>query len=455
MEDEDEVNLTRKEPERSCLGVVSNINASGSGSDDNREEPPSSFSIHAEQLFSENQEMVVEMDPSCVDTENQSLDQEGQDELDEEEEQPPVTWFVTKPTNPIHDHTIHTHPMFQHFHGIEWQQSRLCKLCLVRRKKFYCIACVNKGEFSHSNACYPGNLSEKKDQLAVIEKKTEGMVNEIKSRTETRIKRQKLEEDIKMNRQRINYLQKLIQATKEKRDRTLKHTRKLSAMNDAREQRLPLFVDKVSKIRQYTNKYFAELDKEKVRVVEKNKILDSLRHNHVKKLFELVFPMEKVILKSPSKISSSSSASSSFTTSTNEEALIESLMADAMSTSYVNGQGWITLSQEQDCPRSNTSTLCDSSDMKDSMAHNDPERVVYRIAGPYLPADGDYSRFPSMVKIANDQVQSIIPPVNPLNPAISPPEVNASRVNALGMDTEDEINSVYTVSAGLTVSNMY
>ena len=454
MEAGDEVNLTREEPERSCLGVH-NINVSGSGSDDNREEPPSSFSIHAEQLLPENQESAVEMSSSCVATENQSSNEEGEGELDEEEEQPPVTWFVTKPSNPTNDQTIHTHPMFQQFHGMEWQQSRLCKLCLVRRKKFYCIACVNKGEFSHSNACYPGNLSEKKVQLSVIEKKTEGMVNEIKAQTATRIKRQKLEEDIKMNRQRINYLQKLIQATKEKRDRTLKHTRKLSAMNDAREQRLPLFVDKVSKIRQYTNKYFAELDKEKVRVIEKNKILDSLRHNHVKKLFELVFPMEKVILKSPSKVSSSSSETSSFTTSTNEEALIESLMADAMSTSYVNGQGWITLSQGPDCPRSNTSTLCDSSDMKDSTGQNDPERVAYKIAGPYLPADGDYSRFPSMVKIANDQVQSIIPPVNQQTLSMSPSGVNASRVNALGMDTEDEINSVYTVSAGLTVSTMY
>ena len=453
MEAEDELNLTREEPERSCLGVH-NINVSGSGSDDNREEPPSSFSIHAEQLLLENQEIAVELDPSCDAPENQSSTQEEEGEIDEEEEQPPVTWFVTKPTNPIHDQTIHTHPMFQQFHGMEWQQSRLCKLCLVRRKKFYCIACVNKGEFSHSNACYPGNLSEKKDQLAVIEKKTEGMVNEIKARTETRIKRKKLEEDIRMNRQRINYLQKLIQATKEKRDRTLKHTRKLSAMNDAREQRLPLFVDKVSKIRQYTNKYFAELDKEKERVVEKNKILDALRHNHVKKLFELVFPMEKVILKSPNKASSSSSETSSFTTSTNEEALIESLMADAMSTSYVNGQGWITLSQEADCPRSNTSTICDSAVMKDSMAQNDPERVVYKIAGPYLSADGDYSRFPSMVKIANDQVQSSIPPVNQQSPSMYPSDVNASRVNALGMETEDEMNSVYTVSAGLTVSTL-
>ena len=90
----------------------------------------------------------------------------------------------------------------------------------------------------------------------MIEQKSESMIDEIKKRTETKITCQKLEEDIKMNRQRINYLQKLIQATKEKRDKTLKYTRKLSAMNDAREQRLPLFIDKVSKIRQYTNKYF-------------------------------------------------------------------------------------------------------------------------------------------------------------------------------------------------------
>ena len=115
------------------------------------------------------------------------------------------------------------------------QQSHLCKLCLYRRKKFYCIKCVNRGEFSHSDARSPGNLSERKDQLAVIEKKKQNLIEEIKKKTEKRLKCQELEENIKMSRQRINYLQKLIQSTKDKRDRTQKHSKKLEAMNGTRE----------------------------------------------------------------------------------------------------------------------------------------------------------------------------------------------------------------------------
>ena len=457
MEAQDETELANEylKSEAPC-SAIQTTNASGSGSDDNGEDPPFSFSIHTEQqLLPEKLEEDVKVNTISDTDDILSPNEDRDDELEEEEEeQPPVTWFVTKPNYPSHEQPAHPHHMFQHCQGMEWQQSRLCKLCLVRRKKFYCITCVNNGEFSHSNARYPGNLSEKKDQHAVIEKKTESMINDIKNRTETRVKCQKLEEDIRMNRQRINYLQKLIQATKDKKDKTTKHTRKLGAMNDAREQRLPLFIDKVSKIRQYTKKYFGELDKEKMRVAEKNQVLDALRQNHVKKLFELVFPVEKVIIKSSHRVDHSVSEASSLTTSGNAASLIESLMVDAMSTSYVNGQGWITLSPDQECHNSNPSTLCDSSDMKGSLFQNDTERVVYKIAGPYLPADGDYSRFPTLVKVANDQVQSIIPQVASQPQAIFPTEIDASRAHGLGMEltTEEEISAVYTISAGLTVS---
>ena len=93
-------------------------------------------------------------------------------------------------------------------------------------------------------------------------------------------------------------MQKLIQATKEKNDKALRNGKKLAAMNDIREQRLPSFIDKASKIRQYTVKYVRQLEKEKLRVVEQQRALDVLRQYHIRKLFELIFPVDKVIVSS-------------------------------------------------------------------------------------------------------------------------------------------------------------
>lgn len=434
----------------SCVDIRPVSPCSESGSDDNGEDPPFSFSIHTELPSQQQQsEKPNDLNSLHIAFEDKEPFQDGNSEL-EDEEQPPVTWFVTKPR--VADQATYTHAPPLYYHGIDMAapQSHLCKLCLVRRKKFYCIKCVNRGEFSHSDARSPGNLSERKDQLSVIEKKKQDMINEIKKKTDKKLKCQELEEDIRMSRQRINYLQKIIQSTKDKRDRTQKHAKKLEAMNDTREQRLPIFIDKASKIRQYTNKYVRELDKEKVRVCEKYRVLDIHRQNHIRTLFELVFPVEKVVINSTNNTKTQSSISTS-TTDGNESAVIESLMAEAMSTSYVHGQGWVSLSSDFECPSSTSSTLRNSSDSSEQICKDEVDRIVYKIVAPYLPADGDYSRFPTMVKAANDQIQSIIPQQNQ---TMFTTEIISSRGQSLGFDlsADDEISSIHTISAALTLT---
>ena len=76
---------------------------------------------------------------------------------------------------------------------------------------------------------------------------------------------------------------------------------------------------------------------------------------------------------------------------------------------------------------------------------------------PDFSSKCDTSRFPVLVKVANDQVQSIIPPVaSQPQAAIFPTDIHTSRTPALGIDltTEEEISAVYTISAGLTVSKL-
>ena len=111
MESEDKVSSTNKQnnDETSCLSVQS-INLSGSGSDENGEDPPFSFSIHTEhQLLPEKSEQEAEMNASSVTSDNTSPNQDRDDEMEEEEEQPPVTWFVTKPSNPTYNQAPNTY----------------------------------------------------------------------------------------------------------------------------------------------------------------------------------------------------------------------------------------------------------------------------------------------------------------------------------------------------------
>ena len=424
-----------------------------SGSDDNGDAPPSTFSIHTEhRSTSQSSEKDGNLSPDQYSADEIETVHKYSNEL-EEDDQPPVTWFVTKPN--LNEHPAKTQPPLLQYNGFEMAvpQSQLCNLCLVRRKRFYCMDCVNHGDYCHSNARYPGNLSEKKEQLEVIEKKVKHMINDINKKTSNRIKCQQLAEDVRMCRQRINYLQKLVQATKEKNERTQKNAKKLGAMNDTREQRLPLFIDKASKIRQYTNKYVSELDKEKLRVQEKYRILYILRQNHIKKLFQLVFPVQKVVVHSDPKTLSTNSNVSSLKTLHDETEVIESLMADAMSTSYVHGQGWVTFASDCDSINSIPTNLCNSLSTYNQERENETEQIVYKIASPYLPADGDYSKFPAMVKASNDQVQSIIPPKPQENQTLSA-DLLSFRSQTLGLEltTEDEISAIHTVSAALTVS---
>ena len=454
LQDETRFTLPDMKNDERCIDIRP-ASASGSESDnDNGGGPPLSFSINREHHLSQKCNECDSL--GCCQVarnENKSL-QNASSEL-EDEEQPPVTWFVTKPDT--HHQGGYNQANLYHYgeFDIATQESQLCNLCLVRRKKFYCISCVSKGEFSHSNPCRPGNLAERKDQHSVIKRRTEYMVSEIKRKTSTKVNCQMLGEDIKMCGQRIKYLQILIQKTREKKEKAQKHARKLEALNRAREQRLPLFIDKASKICQYTHKYVSDLEKEKKKVTEKYSYLDVIRRIHIAKLFELIFPVEKVVSSVPNSSISKTSNCSLITNSCDNTAIIESLMAEAMSTSYVHGQGWITLHNDFDDSISNESTES-SSCGKENVKH-EVERINYMIVAPHLPADGDYSKFPDMVTAANDQVQSIIPMSQEYQTVFPSEMTPTTRGQGLAYElvTEEDISPIHTISAGLMVSKYY
>ena len=453
LEDEDKDSLIAYESDEQCAFLRPTSAFSRSESDeDNGEAPPISFSVDVAHHTASQDCDENECSKSSQVLKNE-ISPPNEDRTSEIDEQPPVTWFVTRPTGTQPANALH-------YHGYDMSapKSELCWLCLVRRKAFYCKDCVNKGEFTHSDTRRPGNFAEKKDRRDAIQRKTDVVIAVIQSKTAQKSKCQQLEEDIRMCQQRIRYLRHLVEGTRDKKDKTQEAARKHQLMNEKREQRLPLFIDKVGKICRYTSQYSGDLDKMRLNAAQKYNLLEALRKSHVKKLFELVFPVEKVLMStiSSSKISTKSKMSSMTSSDDEMSAAIESLMVDAMSTSYVQGRGWVTLSSpDLQTTNSNLLTSISSSGMKETDQSHENERVVYKIVAPYLSADGDYSTFPAMVIAANDQIQSTIPSMaqdqQPMQPSVE--FIASTRAQDLGNDScmENEISQIHTISAGLTV----
>lgn len=226
LQDEGKDSLTAYESDEQCAFPRPTGTFSRSGSDeDNGEAPPFSFSVDGTQHT-----VSQDCDENDYLKSSQVLNEispPNEDRASEIDEQPPVTWFVARPTGTQPANTLHYHG-----YDMSTHKSELCWLCLVRRKAFYCTDCVNKGEFTHSDIRRPGNFSEKQDRRDAIQRKTDVMIAEIQSKTAQRSKCQQLGEDIRMCQQRIRYLRHLVQGTREKKDKTQEAAKKHQLMNE-------------------------------------------------------------------------------------------------------------------------------------------------------------------------------------------------------------------------------
>ena len=117
MEHQDEAKntLTTLETDEPCTDIRPASAFSRSGSDDdNGEDPPFSFSIHGEHLTP--QQCDKDDNLNCFQIASEGI-KPTQDDVSEpeEDEQPPVTWFVTKPN--VHDQGIYTQPYLLQYNG--------------------------------------------------------------------------------------------------------------------------------------------------------------------------------------------------------------------------------------------------------------------------------------------------------------------------------------------------
>ena len=145
-----------------------------------------------------------------------------------------------------------------------------------------------------------------------------------------------LQEEIKLTKQRIKYLNYVIKDRRESTEKSSKEAEKLKIENTKRTHRLPQFASKVNKIDQYARQHASSLEQQKLKVNQKLKSLIMKRREHVNDLIKFIFPIELV------EVEILSSRRSSEVTEEGFDSILAE-MEDAMTTSYIHGR-WVSTS---------------------------------------------------------------------------------------------------------------
>ncbi|CAG2054163.1 unnamed protein product [Timema podura] len=275
-----------------------------------------------------------------------------------------------------------------------------CPLCNNARKTFYCVQCIQNGDFFHSNNHYADRFAEK--QLALLRKKNE--LNKIEDKCKDLLWRRlqtnhsglvmrrvfkksctNLEggleiikdglrlfsnneyykertwsfhqhEEMAACRERITLLRTLVQEKKKNINKGETEKANLTKTNRERSVRLPRYEEKVGKMEHYVRQWQHNVKKQQRALEAVHQDLKEVIRSSVQQLVTYIFPITAVQPAPPG-------------TGKEEEDTVTAL-ADASRTAYVRGH-WI---------------LTDSSG-----------ELHHCIVAPTLPGSGDYSAYSAWV----------------------------------------------------------
>ncbi|XP_037707615.1 beclin 1-associated autophagy-related key regulator [Drosophila subpulchrella] len=233
----------------------------------------------------------------------------------------------------------------------------LCHSCSASR--FHCRNCVRNGNITHSQAERPESLTEKQQRYINLQ----AGLKTFSTRYERLIGQHRSNEDrlmaIKAKRKQLELLQQLISGT-DKRLRVLGERRdELRRANAEKRKNLPKYPEKVKMLEDYVLDRVEKI--EKLRETHMG-LLDSIKQaarRSIQQLVTYVFPIAEVVLKEEQQRRASVERS--------EEAETIAALADAKNTSYIRGK-WV-------------------------FHGSGISEVQYRIVGPSLPANGDYTAY--------------------------------------------------------------
>ncbi|XP_023169301.2 beclin 1-associated autophagy-related key regulator [Drosophila hydei] len=234
-----------------------------------------------------------------------------------------------------------------------------CPLCCRQQRRLHCRTCVKNGNITHSSALESESLTEKQQKYINLQAGLKTYSN----RYEHLIQQHKCNENrmiaIRAKREQLQLLQQLIGNTTQRLQTLSEQRDELRQANAEKRKNLPKYPTKVKMLEDYVIDRSMRIDK--LRQHHMN-LLDSIKQTarrDIQQLVTYIFPISEVVLKDEQQRKVCAERS--------EDAETIAALADAKNTSYIRGK-WV-------------------------FHGSGISEVQYRIVGPSLPANGDYSAY--------------------------------------------------------------
>ncbi|XP_034113142.1 beclin 1-associated autophagy-related key regulator [Drosophila albomicans] len=245
-----------------------------------------------------------------------------------------------------------------------------CPLCCKHQRRLHCRTCVKNGNITHSSAERTESLTEKQQKYINLQ----AGLKSYSSRYEHLIQQHKCNENrmiaIRAKREQLQLLQQLIGSTTQRLQRLNEQRDELRQANAEKRKNLPKYPTKVKMLEDYVIDRSMRIDKLRQQHLG---LLDSIKQTarrDIQQLVTYIFPISEVVLRDEQQRKVCAERS--------EEAETIAALADAKNTSYIRGK-WV-------------------------FHGSGISEVQYRIVGPSLPANGDYSAYLDWLSDNKDDV---------------------------------------------------
>ncbi|XP_030369880.1 beclin 1-associated autophagy-related key regulator [Scaptodrosophila lebanonensis] len=256
-----------------------------------------------------------------------------------------------------------------------------CPLCFKHQRRFHCHNCVKNGNITHSTAERPESLTEKQQKyinlqanLKAYSERYEKLMQHLKCNENRQV-------EIKQKREQLLLMKQLIGKTSERLLALGEQRDELRRANAEKRKHLPKYPIKVRELEDYVLDRIVKIDK--LRDANQG-LLDNIKQSarrSIQQLVAYIFPITEVVLKEEQQRKVVAERS--------EEAETIAALADAKNTSYIRGK-WV-------------------------FHGSGISEVQYRIVGPTLPANGDYSAYTDWLADNKDDVPKAT--VNEITPS--------------------------------------
>ncbi|XP_069186731.1 beclin 1-associated autophagy-related key regulator isoform X4 [Procambarus clarkii] len=242
-----------------------------------------------------------------------------------------------------------------------------CPLCNQKTKAFYCKECVRNGNFFHSRMRLPVRYAEQKVRYLELRRNLQVKEKEVERLYQEKTQHLLLKAKIEEVKDRVELLRLVIDATKNNTAEVKTQNAEVFNINAARNKQLPLFLQRLSKVKQILHQYQEKIRDKKEQLAICEAQLKGVIRGNIRQLTRYIFPITEV---KPARSMDTDPCSIDTV----------SAIAEASQTTYVRGR-WIHLGTSHE--------------------------TQYQIVHPLLPGSGDYSAYNLLCMNMGSEVEDI------------------------------------------------